>query len=451
MRRVAGLLTPLGSAALVGLLAWIHAAHLAVPAYPVLGTARTPWTVLLALTVAVAGYATGLPDGPATRRRALACSAAAVAGSLAVVSALQLVVGQPLLPRFVALGMVLVVPPWHLVCWNLAHDGAARSAARERVLLVAGSGEVGPLARELEADLAERAERPAQLVGAVGLDELAPSRPGDHPLARAVERTGATLVVLDLAAQGDAALVHDVTELHAAGTRVRTLSMFSEQWLGKLPVGELERVSMLFDIGELHHRPYVRARRLVDVVLASAGVVVLAVATPVVALGNLVANRGPLLYSQDRVGRDGRVFRMVKFRTMVPVAETPDGRAPSRWTAADDERVTPWGRILRRLHVDELPQVVAVLRGDLSVVGPRPEQPAYVEELRAKLPYYDVRHLVRPGLTGWAQVKYGYSGDESDAREKLQYEIFYLRHQHLGLDLRIVGRTLRHVLAAGGR
>ena len=110
MRRVAGLLTPLGSAALVGLLAWIHAAHLAVPAYPVLGTARTPWTVLLALTVAVAGYATGLPDGPATRRRALACSAAAVAGSLAVVSALQLVVGQPLLPRFVALGMVLVVP-----------------------------------------------------------------------------------------------------------------------------------------------------------------------------------------------------------------------------------------------------------------------------------------------------------------------------------------------------
>ena len=108
-------------------------------------------------------------------------------------------------------------------------------------------------------------------------------------------------------------------------------------------------------------------------------------------------------------------------------------------------------RQLRDTHVDELPQVWNVLRGDLSTVGPRPEQPHYVDELVAKLPFYDVRHLVRPGLTGWAQVKYGYAGSESDALEKLQYEFFYLRHQGLALDLRIVGRTLRSVLGRGGR
>jgi len=112
--------------------------------------------------------------------------------------------------------------------------------------------------------------------------------------------------------------------------------------------------------------------------------------------------------------------------------------------------VTPFGRLLRRTHVDELPQVVNILKGDLSVVGPRPEQPRYVEELRDKLPFYNLRHLVRPGLTGWAQVKYGYAGDEQDALEKLQYEFFYLEHQDANFDLRIVLRTFRSTLGGSG-
>ena len=107
--------------------------------------------------------------------------------------------------------------------------------------------------------------------------------------------------------------------------------------------------------------------------------------------------------------------------------------------------------MLRRLHVDELPQVLNILRGDLSVVGPRPEQPQYVEELTGKIPFYALRHLVRPGLTGWAQVKFGYAGDERDALEKLQYDFFYLRHQSLGLDARIIARTFRELVSKGGR
>jgi lipopolysaccharide/colanic/teichoic acid biosynthesis glycosyltransferase len=128
----------------------------------------------------------------------------------------------------------------------------------------------------------------------------------------------------------------------------------------------------------------------------------------------------------------------------------PDGAAGTDWTAVDDPRITSFGRVLRSTHLDELPQVVNIVKGELSVVGPRPEQPRYVAELSSSLPFYGMRHLVRPGLTGWAQVKYGYAGDEDDALEKLQYEFFYLRHQSLRFDLRVVGRTVRSVAGSEG-
>jgi lipopolysaccharide/colanic/teichoic acid biosynthesis glycosyltransferase len=217
--------------------------------------------------------------------------------------------------------------------------------------------------------------------------------------------------------------------------------------LGKLPVSELERIGLLFDIGELHRARYGRIKRIIDTLGASVGLVVLALVTPVVWVGNQLANRGPLLYRQSRVGKGGKEFEILKFRTMTPAG----AGAGTAWTTEDDPRITPFGAWLRRSHLDELPQVLNILRGDLSVVGPRPEQPRYVEELEAKIPFYRLRHLVRPGLTGWAQVKYPYGASEGDAFEKLQYEFFYLRHQGLALDLRITGRTLRSVLGRGGR
>ena len=147
------------------------------------------------------------------------------------------------------------------------------------------------------------------------------------------------------------------------------------------------------------------------------------------------------------VGRNGTTFDILKLRTMRACA--PEDSAD--WTAEHDLRVTPFGGLLRRTHLDELPQVINILRGDLSVVGPRPEQPQVVAEMSGKLPFYRLRHLVRPGLTGWAQVKYQYAGSEAETLEKLQYEFFYLRRQSLRLDLRIVARTVRSVVGQEGR
>jgi lipopolysaccharide/colanic/teichoic acid biosynthesis glycosyltransferase len=257
-----------------------------------------------------------------------------------------------------------------------------------------------------------------------------------------------TVLVLDRDAQVHPAVVAQAAALHEHGVRIRSLTMFYEEWLGKLPMSELERASMLFDIGEVHNARYGRAKRIVDVPMALGGCVILLLVVPFVVIGNRLANRGPLLYRQERIGKGSVPFTILKFRTMRP---RDTGGLDDEWTSECDPRITPFGRFLRRTHLDELPQVVNILRGDLAVVGPRPEQPRYVAELTEKLPFYPLRHLVRPGLTGWAQVKYGYAGNESDALEKLQYEFWYLRHQSVRTDARIVGRTIRSVLGSVGR
>jgi lipopolysaccharide/colanic/teichoic acid biosynthesis glycosyltransferase len=233
--------------------------------------------------------------------------------------------------------------------------------------------------------------------------------------------------------------------LHASGVRVRPLATFYDEWLGKLPLSELERSSLFFDIQELHVPRYARIKRLVDLVSGLVGVIILVPACALVLLLDLAGNRGPLFFRQPRVGKGGREFTIVKFRTM-PVDLNESG-----WTTMEDPRLGVVGRWMRRMHLDEIPQAINILRGELSLVGPRPEQPKYVAELREKIPFYEVRHLVNPGLTGWAQVKFGYGATIHDALEKLQYEFFYLRHQGPMLDARIIARTFRSMIRLEGR
>jgi lipopolysaccharide/colanic/teichoic acid biosynthesis glycosyltransferase len=444
LRRVARPLLYLGTVAAVLGLAKVHAAYIGEYVLHSTEPTRLVWTIGYLVLLIAASYGTGLPDLPRTRRQAITSAIAAPLAAALAISVVQLVAGDALLPRFVVFGSALVLVPWNLFCVAIARGGRTRDEARDRVALVAEQPEVLELRDELEAE----PERSATLVLSMTPEEATAASLKSKPLCERAIAARATVIVVDRAALLEPNIVGQAAALHEAGIRVRTLSLFYEEWLGKLPAAELERASLLFDIRELHGARYLRVKRLADVVFGLFGLVVFAIAVPFVALGNVFGNRGPLLYRQQRVGKNSTIFEIIKFRTMRP----GDGPAsPNEWTSEDDPRITPFGRALRRTHLDELPQAINIVRGELSIVGPRPEQPHYVEELTHKLPFYGLRHLVRPGLTGWAQVKYGYAGDERDALEKLQYEFWYLRHQGLGLDGRIVGRTIRSVLRRAGR
>lgn len=415
-----------------------HAALVASPPYDFTDSARLRWALLYALVLWLASWVAGIPDRfNRWRDAALPAIAAAGAGAL-VMAAATTALGTALLPR-----LVLVAAPVGAVVWSLVVVRTSsiwfRTEAGVPQVVVVGEPDV---VAELLEELAESPERPVTVVGVVDrIIALADPESVDWT----VRTRGATMLVLDSVAQGDDGVVAVAEGLHREGVRIRWMLPFAEEFGGVLPLDVVERSAMLFDIAEVHGAGYGRLKRVLDIVIALAAVPLLVVVALCTALVNPLLNRGPLLYHQPRVGRDGVVFDIWKLRTMVP----SDG--PSVWTESDDVRITRWGGLLRRLHLDELPQVVNILRGDLSIVGPRPEQPAYVELLLIRVPHYGTRHLVRPGLTGWAQVKFPYGADVDDARRKLQYDLYYLRNQRLSTDLRILARTVRATVFGGGR
>lgn len=380
------------------------------------------------------GLCVGLPDQPFVRQRMRAALAASLAAA-GLFAAVQWSAAAAWLRAEVLVALVPALWVAEVVVSTIAV--ALVTARPDRVLLIGSMVDADRTAR----DKAQHTEIACTLVAHVV--------PGDTSrlaeLAAMVRSEAVTLVVV----ADDAIELPEVsaalTAVHLGGTRVHTLTQFYLQWLGKVPIRHMPAAAVLFDAREVHHVGYRRLSRVLDVVSALIGVGLLAVAIPIVAVANLFGNRGPLFFSQPRVGRNGQVFNIYKFRTMLP------GPANGEWTSPDDPRITPFGRVMRRWHLDELPQVMNVLRGELSIVGPRPEQPQYVERLTRQIPYYPARFLARPGLTGWAQVNYPYGADEADAFEKLQFELWYLGNQSIWLDLRIINRTLRHVLGLRAR
>jgi len=231
------------------------------------------------------------------------------------------------------------------------------------------------------------------------------------------------------------------------GVEIIPMPVLFEQLTGQVPVehvGDNWYVAMPIEHpGTAALWPLVK--RLMDVVLASSGLFLLALATPFIALAIYLNSPGPIFYSQWRVGKGGRRFRAYKFRSMVPGAE----KGQAVWAGENDTRATHVGRILRRTHVDEFPQFLNILKGEMTAVGPRPERPEFVEELAAEIPFYRVRHAVKPGMAGWALVKQGYGASKEDALLKLQYDLYYIKHQSLWLDIVILLKTICN--RSGGR
>ncbi|MCR9183301.1 MAG: sugar transferase [Flavobacteriaceae bacterium] len=187
---------------------------------------------------------------------------------------------------------------------------------------------------------------------------------------------------------------------------------------------------------------YLFFHRFMDIFIASIGLLLGIVVIPFIFLGNLIGNRGSLLYFQERVGKNGKTFFIIKLRSMVKNAEA-EGAV---WATRDDMRVTKFGRFLRKSRLDEVPQFINVLKGDMSIIGPRPERPVFVKELSKEIPFYEIRHIIKPGLTGWAQVKCEYASSTEDTLEKLQYDLYYIKKRSLFLDLNILIKTFSTVI-----
>ncbi len=183
---------------------------------------------------------------------------------------------------------------------------------------------------------------------------------------------------------------------------------------------------------------YMFYHRLMDIVCSVIGIIIGVVLLPIVFFGNVFGNRGSLFYMQTRIGKNSKPFKIYKFRTMVKDAEK-DGM---KWADKNDSRVTSFGRFLRRTRLDEIPQFINVLKGDMSIIGPRPERPFFVNELSKVIPFYETRHTVKPGLSGWAQVNCRYGASIEDSMVKLQYDLYYIKHRSFFLDVNIIVKTL---------
>ncbi len=241
--------------------------------------------------------------------------------------------------------------------------------------------------------------------------------------------------------------MRELLELRMQGVKIEEATSWLEKISGKIEVENLNPSWLVFNDGFRRSALFIFLRRLLSIAISFIGLILVAPLIPLVMLVIVLDSRGPIFYTQTRVGKAGRVFKVIKFRTMRRDAEAGTG---PQWAGDQDPRVTRVGKFLRSSRLDEIPQLWCVLKGDMALVGPRPERPEFVEWLSKEIPFYFVRHMVRPGLTGWAQVKYRYGSTIEHAREKLQYDLYYIKNASIGFDLLIVFQTVKTVLLRRG-
>ena len=341
-----------------------------------------------------------------------------------------------------------------VIGWRIAFEWISRHVRpSERLLLVGTNAAAVDLAREI---FARRHQLGVEIVGFIDPD---PSRVGAPVLnpgvigaiedipsivrARRVHR-----VVVSLADARGKLPMDKLLELRLDGVNFDHLATVYEEYTGKIAVENLRPSWLIFSDGFRKTRWLTAAKRLSDVGIAAIGLLIALPVMALVALAVRLTSPGPVFYHQRRVGQHGRIFIIHKFRSMRPDAEAGTGAV---WASkAGDSRVTPIGGMLRRTRLDELPQLWNVLKGDMSFVGPRPERPEFVGDLQKQIPFYGQRHIVRPGITGWAQVRYTYGATQEDALQKLQYDLFYIKHLSIALDLFIILSTIKTVVLRRG-
>ena len=331
-----------------------------------------------------------------------------------------------------------------LFCWRSAYGWlVCQPFFRERVYVLG----TGDRAQRLVSGL----RRPGLGIEVVGWTgniegELTLEAVGDHLAGLAKER-GVHRVIVAMPNRRGTIPVQQLLTLRLAGVKVEEATSWLEKLTGRIEVEQLYPSWFIFAEGFRFSTVNRILRRIVNFIAAFCGLVLALPVLPFVALAVKISSTGPVFYRQERVGRGSETFYCYKFRTMRQDAEADTG---ATWATDDDPRITRVGKYLRLLRLDEIPQLWCVLKGDMHFVGPRPERPEFVKWLSREIPYYNLRHVVRPGITGWAQVQYKYGNTLEDAREKLQYDLFYIKNASIGLDLLIMFHTVKIVLLGRG-
>jgi sugar transferase (PEP-CTERM system associated) len=430
-------------------LSWrLRAEQIGMEAGPFIGRI---WPHLgFAAMVVVAMISVGVYGADALRSMRFAAARLLVAISLGVIalSFLDFMIGGQTFWRS-TLAYSMAFSFAFLILNRLVLGGLLGTSAFRRRVLVLGAGNRAARLREM----AERPESGFAIVGYIGMSEATPvideaiARSAIHNLTRFVENLGVSEVVLALEERRNALPLKDLLRIKTAGVHVNEFSSFLERETGRVDLDTVNPSWLIFSDGFSSGRALSSvAKRLFDVTVSA---LLLAATAPVIAIFALLVkldSKGPAFFRQRRVGLFGEAFDVIKLRSMRTDAEA----AGAQWASKDDPRVTRVGKFIRLVRIDELPQTWSVLKGEMSFVGPRPERPEFVSDLEEHLPYYAERHMVKPGITGWAQINYPYGASIEDSRNKLEYDLYYAKNYTPFLDLLIILQTLRVVLWSEG-
>ena len=342
-----------------------------------------------------------------------------------------------------------------LLLWRFAYLTLISSPRFYRRVMIIGE----PVEVELVAAQLQQVDPNYNIVGYINPGKNAMIRPEKQSmsefssvyLAKTItEENIDELLISDLDDNGPASPLNlELMNLLRRGFPVRDYNQVYEEKTGRIPVDHIKKnFYKFFPMSRSNNNKfYLFIHRSLDVILSILGIFVGIFILPFVLLGNFLGNRGRLFYRQERIGRDGNTFMILKFRTMRYDAEVNG----AQWAEKNDVRITRFGKFLRRSRLDEFPQFYNILKGEMSLIGPRPERPVFVKELSQLIPFYDTRHFIKPGLTGWAQVKTDYANSHADSLEKLQYDLYYIKHRNIFLDINILTRTLSTVIFFRGQ
>ncbi|MDD2807027.1 MAG: sugar transferase [Patescibacteria group bacterium] len=354
---------------------------------------------------------------------------------------------QRVLLIYLAIAIILIL------IWRLIFNSIVRSRKRANGVILVGFNR---LAEEIIKTIESTPQLGLQIKSIISTDQAEIPQPFKHYLeARGYAELKnicldhkTNIIVSTINPRDNQALLKSLFECIPLKIDFFDITNFYEKITGKIPVTIIEQIWFLENLTENNKNLYEKIKKICDILFALLMFIILLPFIPIISLAIKLSSHGPVFFTQTRTGKNSKKFKVIKFRTMIIDAE----KFGPQWASENDSRITKLGKFLRKTRIDEIPQLINVIKGEMSLVGPRPERPEFVDQLSSQIPFYNERLLIKPGLTGWAQVVGpSYGGSKDETLEKLQYDLFYIKNRSLGLDISILLKTIRIVLSQKGQ